>query len=93
MSKWKAKIIEGSKGYYLIEKDIFIGNKLLTIQDVHPGHGEDEVWPMMYKKPDADKLVRFLNHYYKGSCTKFHWQVFDRFKSSLKLGDGFYYKG
>lgn len=65
---------------------------MLTIKDIHPGFGGDEIHPMQYSKFDALKLKRFLNNFYTGSKHRFHWSVFDCFKRKLKLTTGTYYR-
>ena len=74
------------QGRFLLVK----GKNQLTIEDTFLG--ADEIHPISYEKEDSEKIMRFLNIFYKGSLTKFNWKTFDRIERQLKLTTGRYHK-
>jgi hypothetical protein len=88
-SNFKWKKVRIRQGWFLIQYGN--SNKFFSIEDYHDSG--DYTGPMKFKSDDADKLIRFLNNYYKGGFEVVYWTRYDRMKRQLGLSGGVYAKG
>lgn len=80
------ELISVGESYWILQSD----DDQFSIEDYHPSG--DYKGPMKFKKKDAVKLQRFLNHYYKGNNSMFDFQIYNRIKKHLDLKTGVYAK-
>lgn len=101
------KSVVSLKGHFVVveiydeQETIMIGsNHHLHIKDVHPGHGEEEIHPLMFKKGDGQKVVDYLNSLdddtlnftVNPKTNEIHWNILRGIKEKLNLGNYFYFR-
>ena len=83
LDNWTFERITG--GYIRIKKR----NKYFSIEDYHVMR--DYTGPMKFKSmEEVERILRFLNNYYKGKSHICHWTIYNRIENQLNIKSGVY---
>lgn len=76
------------EGYFILSWQTLLKTTLFSIKDYHSSGDYTDL--LKFKKTDALKLQRFLNHFCKNKLTTVHWKLYDRINKHLNLETSLY---
>jgi hypothetical protein len=79
------RIVPFRGGKFVLQKKHLFGWKDVLIDDVHPGHGGSEIWPMQATKAHWEKFMRIVRIGRLHVPAKIDWKVMDRISRKFKI--------